>query len=389
MNMAGALLPPTPEMLSELLLALHGLAARPDQLGHVQKICGRYVGASMSSMGICEGRSGKVRFVDYFPADRNSAADYKSHYHQDDPVKNAAMLAAPRRFWTREQLISEEVIRTNAYLIDLCIKKGHDDVCIARIPMGGDYHCLWAFSRGRDQPRFSRRELDFLEMLIPHVEQALSLHTQIDRLGVFADIAQEQLTQSGHGLIVLNEELQIAYLNRIAARLLGEGGALSADNGTICLADEQAACKFDELVQICMAASRSQSILAGGSVAITRPESSPLAVTVMPYRRQESLQTLVAGAGRVVVTIFDPDRPRLDTRSMLREMYRLSEIEADVCWRLGNGDTLEQIALDTATTRETVRSQLKRLFAKTGTNRQSDLVRLVLLGPAAWNRALP
>jgi hypothetical protein len=29
------------------------------------------------------------------------------------------------------------------------------------------------------------------------------------------------------------------------------------------------------------------------------------------------------------------------------------------------------------------------VFAKTGTNRQPDLVRLVLLGPAAWNRALP
>jgi DNA-binding CsgD family transcriptional regulator len=147
--------------------------------------------------------------------------------------------------------------------------------------------------------------------------------------------------------------------------------------------------RYEELVRICTTAARSNTILAGGSVPVPRKGASPVAVTVMPYRRQESFPTLIAGAGRVVVTIFDPDRPRLDSRTMLREMYRLSETEAEVCWRLGNGETLEEIALETDTTRETVRSQLKRVFAKTGTNRQPDLVRLVLLGPAAWNRALP
>ena len=387
--MPAALLPLTAERLSELLLLLHGVAARPQNLEQVQRMCTRYVGARNSTVGICEGRTGKVRFVDYFPADRDFAAAYENHYRNEDPVKNAAMLATPRKFWTREQLIPEEVLRTHPFFTEWCLKNGYDDVCIARIPMSGDYHCLWAFSRGSDQPRFSRRELDFLELLLPHAEQALSLHNHIDRLGVFADIAQEQLTQSGHGLVVLNEEGNISYLNRVAARLVGEGNAVLSVDGRLRFADSVATERYEELVRICTTAARSNTILAGGSVPVLREGASPLAVTVMPYRRQESFPTLIAGAGRVVVTIFDPDRPRLDTRTMLREMYRLSETEAEVCWRLGNGETLEEIALETDTTRETVRSQLKRVFAKTGTNRQPDLVRLVLLGPAAWNRALP
>jgi len=388
-NMPSSLLPLSVENLSDLLLQLHGVASKPQDLGRVQKMCSRYVGASNSTLGICEGRTGKLRFVDYFPFDRESAAEYEARYGADDPVKGAAMLATPRRFWTRDQLIPAEVLQTHPFFTEWCYKNGHDDVCIARIPIGGDYHGLWAFSRGGDQPRFSRRELDFLDLLLPHAEQALSLHKHIDRLGIFADIAQEQLTQSGHGLALLNEEGNVTYLNRVAARLVGEGGAVSSVDGKLRLADPEAAARFDELVRVCTSAARSNTILAGGSVSVPRVGGSPVAVTVMPYRRQESFSTLIATGGRVVVTLFDPDRPRVDTRTMLRQTYRLSETEAEVCWRLGNGETLEEIALEMSSTRETVRSQLKRVFSKTGTNRQSDLVRLVLLGPAAWNRALP
>ena len=44
--------------------------------------------------------------------------------------------------------------------------------------------------------------------------------------------------------------------------------------------------------------------------------------------------------------------------------------------------TVDEIVAATGSSRETVRSQMKRVFAKTGVNRQADLVRLVLLGSA-------
>ena len=78
------------------------------------------------------------------------------------------------------------------------------------------------------------------------------------------------------------------------------------------------------------------------------------------------------------------DTPRLDPPAILRQLYRLSASEVQVCWRLANGETLEEIATSLNIGKETVRSQLKRIFVKTGTSRQSELVRLVLVGPALW-----
>ena len=85
-----------------------------------------------------------------------------------------------------------------------------------------------------------------------------------------------------------------------------------------------------------------------------------------------------------MLSLFDVSRAGADIRAELRAFYRLSVPESEVCWRLASGETLARIADETGVTRETVRSQLKRIFAKTGTNRQPELVRLVVQGPSSW-----
>jgi DNA-binding CsgD family transcriptional regulator len=110
----------------------------------------------------------------------------------------------------------------------------------------------------------------------------------------------------------------------------------------------------------------------------------PLSVVVLPYRALAYAETVIEQGSRAIVLLYDPDRSRTDPPGILRELYRLSDAEARVSWRLANGEALEEIAAAEGASRETVRSQLKRIFAKTGTRRQSELVRLILIGPALW-----
>lgn len=382
--MPGARLPLSNAQLSELLLSINTMDRWQDDFYHAQKICNFHLDARSGAIGLCDGRTGKVPFLEFSPPAPGFRDAYQQSYWQDDPVKNASMVAAPRRFWTRDELLPAETWGADPYITEVCLPNGHADVCIARIPLDGDYHCFWSFSRSSDQPRFSRLELDFLDMLLPHVEQVLLRHTEMHRLGVFADIAQEQLLQSGRGLVVLDQEGAPVHLNRMAAKLIGDGSPLAVLDGKLRLQDARLAPRFEELVRRCSSAALSANIMAAGSVAVPRDGASPFVIGVMPFGRQQAQESWT-GLGRVAVTLFDPARSHIDTRTSLREMYRLSDAEADICWRLANGESLEKMAVDTDTTRETLRSQLKRVFAKTGARRQSELVRLVLLGSAAWS----
>jgi DNA-binding CsgD family transcriptional regulator len=85
----------------------------------------------------------------------------------------------------------------------------------------------------------------------------------------------------------------------------------------------------------------------------------------------------------VAVFVRDPER-RVDAApDMLRRLYGLTPAEAKLAASLMEGATLESAAEQFAISAQTVRSQLKQVFLKTRTNRQSELVRLLLGSPAS------
>jgi len=63
--------------------------------------------------------------------------------------------------------------------------------------------------------------------------------------------------------------------------------------------------------------------------------------------------------------------------NLLLCIFGLSPAEARLASFLANGASLEEAALQFGISRETVRNQLKAVFAKTDTHRQSELVALL------------
>jgi DNA-binding CsgD family transcriptional regulator len=63
----------------------------------------------------------------------------------------------------------------------------------------------------------------------------------------------------------------------------------------------------------------------------------------------------------------------------LRDVFALTPTEAAIASRLAVGQDVKTMAKGMGTSVSTVRTHLHRLFDKTGTRRQADLIRLVLL----------
>ena len=63
---------------------------------------------------------------------------------------------------------------------------------------------------------------------------------------------------------------------------------------------------------------------------------------------------------------------------LLQRHYGLAPAEARLAFHLVAGETLRSAAVELSITYETARSQLKRIFNKTGTCRQAELVIVIL-----------
>lgn len=84
-----------------------------------------------------------------------------------------------------------------------------------------------------------------------------------------------------------------------------------------------------------------------------------------------------------VVFLSDPERRTEVPSSVLAELFDLTPTEGEVARALAQGRRTEQIAEDLGVSQTTVAFHLRNLFEKTGTNRQADLVALVLTGLAS------
>jgi DNA-binding CsgD family transcriptional regulator len=106
---------------------------------------------------------------------------------------------------------------------------------------------------------------------------------------------------------------------------------------------------------------------------ISRKSGTPLQVIVEPY---------ISGLGdvrapiAVTVSVRDPDKVRSAPARLYQALYGLTRAEARLAALIAEGRSLTEAAAMNGVTRETVRSQLKSVFQKTGANRQTELIRL-------------
>jgi len=83
-----------------------------------------------------------------------------------------------------------------------------------------------------------------------------------------------------------------------------------------------------------------------------------------------------------MIFVVTPAGAREPSAADLRQRYALTAAEARIAGALATGASLKEIAGRHEMSYETARLHLKHIFAKTGTHRQADLVRLLV-------RALP
>ncbi|MBF0436678.1 MAG: helix-turn-helix transcriptional regulator [Magnetococcales bacterium] len=111
--------------------------------------------------------------------------------------------------------------------------------------------------------------------------------------------------------------------------------------------------------------------------------SAPLNAVVIPMSPDNRKIGILRSSPKVILMLSTPNRssPSAAKNRLLKNLYGLTPAEAHLAKELATGRKLDEVANEKGVSRHTVRTQLREIFAKTGTNRQSELVRLVMMLP--------
>jgi DNA-binding CsgD family transcriptional regulator len=107
-----------------------------------------------------------------------------------------------------------------------------------------------------------------------------------------------------------------------------------------------------------------------------------LPVSVAPIRAEAPIAIRQEPSVLVCVSDLEPRGGLSEER--LRQIFDLSRAEARVAAALFAGDTPREAAVRLGVSFYTVRGHLVRIFEKTGTSRQAELIRLLAAADGPW-----
>ncbi len=179
-------------------------------------------------------------------------------------------------------------------------------------------------------------------------------------------------------LVLVDATAKVLFANRNARAILDCHDGLVTDGGRLkAQADIRGGCAPRNVGQRNQRAQGRSS--ARGTANDDLPcRKRPLQIVAVPCW-PETLTTPKRTAA--VVFITDPDQRPLARPEALRILFGLTRAETKLAMVLLDGKSLSEAADLNDVGRETVRSQLKSIFLKTGTRRQSELIRLLLRLP--------
>jgi len=196
---------------------------------------------------------------------------------------------------------------------------------------------------------------------------------QIEGARYLPDLCHVILDHLGRGVILLAADGRIIDANKSARDMLAAGEALSSKSGRLAFSDPVQDLKLQRLLS---KTSSSKARARGFALQHRKMDGQrPLRVLISPLP-ESSAQSVAF----LAFVFRDPEEVQI-IPDLLRELHGLSTAEAEVASRLFAGHSVEETAQILGLSTNTIRTQLKHVFAKCGVQSQAELLHLLALGP--------
>ena len=190
--------------------------------------------------------------------------------------------------------------------------------------------------------------------------------------GIKEAIAHRQASQAAadllpFGVLALDAAKRITFMNKEGARLISQGDAIIMDGMGRFHAPSTT--KTNEIYQAIDAVCASGDALVLG----LDDRQGDTRYSVLLERAERN-----NGTASVFLFIMDPGRQSPPSLDALKHLFEFSNSEAKLAHGLAMGQDIREVADGMGVTIQTARTYLKALFDKTGTNRQAELVRVLI-----------
>jgi DNA-binding CsgD family transcriptional regulator len=214
-----------------------------------------------------------------------------------------------------------------------------------------------------------------MRAIAPHLRRAVLIGNVIDVKAAEAATFADALDGLSAAMLLVDENGRIVHANTPGQAMVESGQMLRAANGRLAAVDQKA---DQALREVFLAAGKGDAGVGiqGIAVALTATGQEPHVAHVLPLT---SGARRYAGASYAAVAAVFVQTTELElpaAQEVIAKLFKLTPTELRVLLAIVHVGGVPEVAKSLGIADSTVKTHLHRLFAKTGTSRQADLVKL-------------
>jgi DNA-binding CsgD family transcriptional regulator len=336
-----------------LLTATYRCPGNPEAWTDLCRMIGTAFGAPHVHI-VLFGRDGRVQAQ---AADDPAAGnEYTLEYARRDLAAPKVMASAPGQVLWSHALLSREELARCPVQNELLPRVGVGSRTWIHSPFDDGQVFSTGILHGRTGEGLDARAAQRLTQLHAHLSQAMHLHLTLETARAEQRSLEAGLDAVGGGVLLLGRGGDVLFANQSARRLFDQGRLGAPDSSD------------DAAIRRVVGAALGWNGPARAGEAVLRDmrlRASPVV---------DDCPGLVEGAA-VVVYVQNTAPKAIDPARLL--VLGLTPAEAALAAAIGDGETVDAYAARTGRATGTIRAQLRAIFGKTDTHRQSELALLV------------
>jgi DNA-binding CsgD family transcriptional regulator len=302
---------------------------------------------------------------------------YIEHFAADDP-RMAYSNRNPGRLAACHQIVGDETEFERSALVNELLEKNEARFAMAAmIPIDLSHSAILCLMRARRDGQYADDELDRVARLLPHIQRAVALHVRLGRLESRLTSLNALVDGLSAPVFLVDRTGLLRFANAAGNRALRQADFLTLRNGRVEPRNARQEKQYEEVLLAAVSIGLSmEHVEPCGAFRLLDPQGHSAVLVVQALNGQAALNGMPQ-AEIILFLTHSADNPPVSALR-LQIVFSLTPAETRLAEHLMQGESLTRIAERLRLSRETLKTQLRSLFDKTGTHRQSELVALLI-----------
>jgi DNA-binding CsgD family transcriptional regulator len=270
--------------------------------------------------------------------------------------------------------MGEDVFQQSRFYQEWVKPQGLRDGCVVKFAHTHDRIGALAFITRADRDVITADERRFIALLSPHVRRAAMISDLLNLERVQAQHFEQALNRVASAVVLVDASEGMLYANAQASAMLTAGLNIKTSNGKLTSANSNTAPALSDAI----ARTAGSAFDLGGrgiGIPVSAPGKPPAIAYVLPMVNGDRRGVFPTAVAAVFISSTATSLP--PPSDVLATLYDMTPTEARVMLQAGQGHGIANVASVLGMSENTVKTHLARVFHKTGTSRQSEIVALI------------